>query len=83
MARLTARSVKPTQSIASRPKPAPAHHFDGLPGLLSAIVARGFAIFARTMLDELGSAGPDARARLIAICDGYLKFVPNTRTFSP
>jgi AcrR family transcriptional regulator len=54
---------------------APAHHFRGLDGLLAAIAAQGYARFTEAMLTHRDKAGPDARARLIAICEGYMAFV--------
>ncbi len=53
---------------------APAHHFEGLPGLLSAIIAEGYAIFTATMLAHRDRAEDAPRARLLAICDGYMQF---------
>jgi AcrR family transcriptional regulator len=53
---------------------APAHHFDGLPGLLTAIAAQAFARFAKAMTEARDAAGPDAFARLDGICTGYLTF---------
>lgn len=53
---------------------APAHYFDGLNGLLTAIAARGFEVFTRTMIEEAEAGDAAARARLLAICNGYLRF---------
>lgn len=53
---------------------APAHHFDGLPGLLRAIAERGFTRFADAMEAERDRAPDAPRARLHAICRGYLAF---------
>lgn len=53
---------------------APAHHFDGLPGLLAAIAAEGFGEFADTMIKEQGKMGPAPYHRLLGICRGYLIF---------
>ncbi len=53
---------------------APAHHFDGLPGLLTAIAAEAFARFTAAMIAARDAAGPDAFARLDGICAGYLTF---------
>ncbi len=53
---------------------APAHYFKGLDGLLTAIAARGYRTFAATMIAERALAGADPKARLMAICDGYLMF---------
>ncbi|MBR9763525.1 MAG: TetR/AcrR family transcriptional regulator [Rhodobacteraceae bacterium] len=52
---------------------APAHHFAGIEGLRTAIAAEGFRRFRRTMEEAAaGVTGP--RARLRAICLGYLGF---------
>ena len=53
---------------------APAHHFDGLPGLLDAIAARGFEVFADVMEAKAAAAPQEPRARLEAICLGYFDF---------
>ena len=53
---------------------APAHHFPGLPGLLDAIAARGFNIFADAMEAEARAAPDEPRAQLKAICVGYFEF---------
>lgn len=53
---------------------APAHHFAGLPGLLTAIAARAFTTFVATMEDRIARAPADPRARLHATCQGYLDF---------
>ncbi|MCF6322682.1 MAG: TetR/AcrR family transcriptional regulator [Rhizobiaceae bacterium] len=53
---------------------APAHHFDGLNGLLAAIVARGFQQFTEAMVGEREKAAKDPFSILCAICRGYLKF---------
>ncbi|MEM5521883.1 TetR/AcrR family transcriptional regulator [Sulfitobacter sp. AS59] len=53
---------------------APAHHFDGIEGLLTAIAARGHEMFAATMLAHLSRASNLNRDRLYSICEGYLEF---------
>lgn len=53
---------------------APAHYFDGLGGLLTAIAARGYEIFTNTMIAEAKAGDTDPRAQLLAICNGYLRF---------
>ncbi len=53
---------------------APAHHFNGLPSLKAAIVARGYRMFAQTMRDYRAAAKSDPQAQLAAICDGYIAF---------
>ncbi len=53
---------------------APAHHFDGLSGLIAAIAEEGFIIFSRYMQSEVDSKNQDPRARLHSVCCGYLQF---------
>ncbi len=53
---------------------APAHHFDGLPGLLTAIATHAFATFAKTLHTAREAAGSDPMARLNGTCQGYLTF---------
>ena len=53
---------------------APAHHFNGLISLKAAIVARAYRMFSDSMLDHRIRALPTPRARLLAICEGYLAF---------
>lgn len=53
---------------------APAHHFDGLPGLLTATAAHAFQIFTAHMTEARDAAPPEPRAQLLAVCEGYLAF---------
>ncbi|GAA6179190.1 TetR/AcrR family transcriptional regulator [Shimia sp. NS0008-38b] len=53
---------------------APAHHFDGLPGLISAISEAGFDIFSKHMSDEIEVGNQSDIGRLRSICRGYLQF---------
>ncbi|MEZ5751630.1 MAG: TetR/AcrR family transcriptional regulator [Paracoccaceae bacterium] len=53
---------------------APAHHFNGLAGLQTAIAARAMNDFADTMKRRRAAADPDPFAQLLAICEGYLDF---------
>ena len=53
---------------------APAHHFKGLAGLKTAIIARGHGIFASFMRNAQQQAAPDPHAQLRAICEGYVEF---------
>lgn len=53
---------------------APAHHFNGLPGLRAAIAGRGYALFTACMIEHRRRAPPRPDARLLAICEGYLRF---------
>ena len=52
---------------------APAHHFNGLPGLLTAIAARAFHLFC-TAMEEARDHATTPFDRLQAICQGYLAF---------
>jgi AcrR family transcriptional regulator len=53
---------------------APAHHFKGLKGLLTAIVAEGFEMFTNSMVSAREASDDDPYARLAGICSGYLDF---------
>jgi len=53
---------------------APAHHFDGLDGLILAIATRGFTQFTAYMRTHRENAGDTDAAKLRAILDGYIKF---------
>lgn len=53
---------------------APAHHFDGLRGLKTAIAARGFGVFEKLMKDGVKTGGDDKKARAMGMCQGYIKF---------
>jgi AcrR family transcriptional regulator len=71
MAALTLRRAAARAGVSHA---APAHHFDGLPGLLTAIAARAFQTFAGTLHTAREAAGPDALARLLGTTHGYLRF---------
>jgi len=70
----TGLTLRKCAALAGVSHAAPAHHFDGLPGLLAAIAARGFVLFAKAMEDEAQRAPGEPRARLEAICIGYFDF---------
>lgn len=53
---------------------APAHHFDGLSGLLTAIATRAFSEFSASMIAARVAAGSTPRGQLSGICAGYLAF---------
>jgi AcrR family transcriptional regulator len=53
---------------------APAHHFAGLPGLLTAMAGQAFALFHQAMAAQIAAAPDTPRARLQATCQGYLDF---------
>jgi len=61
---------------------APAHHFNGLKGLLTAIVAEGFRAFTQAMIVQRDVAASDPLARLIAVGNGYLAFAKNHEAMS-
>ncbi|MEE9374757.1 MAG: TetR/AcrR family transcriptional regulator [Rhizobiaceae bacterium] len=69
-----ALSLRKCAAIAGVSHAAPAHHFAGLGSLELAIVSRGHDKFAEYMIDARESAEQTPRARLGAICDGYIKF---------
>ncbi|WP_373356628.1 TetR/AcrR family transcriptional regulator [Pseudoroseicyclus sp. CXY001] len=71
---LAALTLRACAARAGVSHAAPAHHFAGLPGLRAAIAAIGFRRFAAEMLAERARAGEEPRARLVAICRGYLTF---------
>lgn len=53
---------------------APAHHFNGVISLKTAIVARGHALFCDAMRQSMQAAPTDPQAQLQAICAGYINF---------
>ncbi|MHA6298708.1 TetR/AcrR family transcriptional regulator [Devosia sp. CAU 1758] len=67
-------TLRKCAALAGVSHAAPAHHFQGLPGLLDAIAARGYTKFADAM-EAQAAAGPnEPRARLEAICLAYFDF---------
>lgn len=68
---MPALTLRRTAARAGVSHAAPAHHFDGLPGLLTAMAARAFELFC-------DSLQPDETlppyASLLAVCEGYLAF---------
>lgn len=67
-------SLRKCAALAGVSHAAPAHHFDGVAGLLDAIAARGFTIFADAMEAEAARGPDEPRARLEAICLAYFDF---------
>ncbi len=53
---------------------APTYHFKNLKGLSTAIAARAFNLFAQSMEASIADAADTPRAKLEAICEGYLAF---------
>jgi len=67
-------SLRKCAALAGVSHAAPAHHFDGVAGLLDAIAARGFTMFADAMEEEAARGPDEPRARLEAICLAYFDF---------
>lgn len=53
---------------------APAHHFAGLPGLMTAMAVRAYDSFAAALARGRAAAEDDPVARLHGLCRGYLDF---------
>lgn len=71
---LAALTLRRCAAMAGVSHAAPAHHFDGLKGLRTAIAIRGYAIFEQMMKDGIDSAGAEPRAQALGMCIGYVKF---------
>lgn len=69
-----ALTLRKCAALAGVSHAAPAHHFHGLISLKAAIVARGYRIFTQTMRDARDKAADEPRARLDAVCAGYIAF---------
>ena len=71
---LDALTLRRCAALAGVSHAAPAHHFDVLKGLKTAIVVRGYAIFENMMKDGIAAAGSDKRAQAIGMSLGYIRF---------
>lgn len=71
---LSALTLRKCAAKAGVSHAAPAHHFEGLPGLLQAIAARGTQLLGQVMQHEIDQVEEQPFARLEAMCNGYLKF---------
>ncbi len=71
---MAALTLRQTAARAGVSHAAPAHHFDGLPGLLTAMAARAFSRFADATHAGRESGGADPGARLLGTTQGYLDF---------
>ncbi len=49
---------------------APAHHFDGLTGLLTAIAVRAYQAFSGQMIQHREAAGANDFTRWVGVCQG-------------
>lgn len=60
---------------------APAHHFNGLPGLRTAIATRGFRSFLYELVSARDALPPDADPfqRLLAVTLAYIRFARSRR----
>ena len=74
---LSALTLRQCAARAGVSHAAPAHHFNGLKGLLTAIITQGFKTFTQAMVEPRDAAGSDPHARLIAVGSGYLEFTRN------
>lgn len=71
---LTGLTLRKCAARAGVSHAAPAHHFEGLPGLKAAISTRGYAIFEKMMKDGIAEAGPDKVNQIEGMCRGYIRF---------
>ena len=71
---LDALSLRKCAARAGVSHAAPAHHFDGLPGLRAAIAEEGFARFSTYMQTARDTGEQTPLGRLKSICRGYLQF---------
>ena len=67
-------TLRKTAALAGVSHAAPAHHFDGLSGLLTAMAARAFQLFAEALIAGRDRAGDDPFQRLLGLTQGYLDF---------
>lgn len=71
---LEALTLRRCAALAGVSHAAPAHHFEGLKGLKTAIATRGYAIFEKMMKDGIAAAGPDERDRARGMALGFIRF---------
>ena len=71
---MPALTLRQTAARAGVSHAAPAHHFDGLPGLLTAMAARAFKLFADATYAGREAGGTDPLLRLLGTTEGYLTF---------
>lgn len=71
---LNALTLRRCAAMAGVSHAAPAHHFDGLKGLKTAIAIRGYAIFKQMMSDGAKAASPDKFAQIVGLAKGYIRF---------
>ncbi|MFT6458297.1 TetR/AcrR family transcriptional regulator [Pseudophaeobacter arcticus] len=71
---LAALTLRKCAARAGVSHAAPAHHFDGLSGLKTAIAEEGFRLFSSYLQKACDSGAQNPRARLKSLCRGYLQF---------
>ncbi|MCJ8340438.1 MAG: TetR/AcrR family transcriptional regulator [Pseudomonadales bacterium] len=71
---VTALTLRKCAARAGVSHAAPAHHFEGLQGLIRAITDRGMSMFATAMQSKIDAAEDSPFPRLYAMCEGYLNF---------
>ncbi|TCL10015.1 TetR family transcriptional regulator [Shimia isoporae] len=76
---MDALSLRKCAARAGVSHAAPAHHFDGLRGLKTAIAQEAFDRFSSHMTKAAEAEGESPRDRLRGICRGYLQFGLNHR----
>ncbi|PCH93870.1 MAG: TetR family transcriptional regulator [Rhodobacteraceae bacterium] len=72
-------TLRRTAALAGVSHAAPAHHFDGLAGLQTAIATRAFALFSESMIEHRDAADDEDFTQLLAISTGYLAFAQKHR----
>ncbi len=71
---LSALTLRRCAAMAGVSHAAPAHHFDGLKGLRTAIAVRGFGTFEQMLKDGIAEAGPNTMDQVLGMCRGYIQF---------
>lgn len=79
---LSALTLRKCAARAGVSHAAPAHHFNGLKGLLTAIVTEGFKTFTQTMIAHRDDTASAPHARLVAVGNGYLAFAKNNEAMA-
>lgn len=74
-----ALTLRRCAALAGVSHAAPAHHFEGLPGLRGAIADEGFRRFRNYMVDAEVTGDQTDRGRLKSITRGYLNFARDNR----
>ncbi|EPJ48471.1 MAG: hypothetical protein OFPI_29300 [Osedax symbiont Rs2] len=71
---ITALTLRKCAARAGVSHAAPAHHFEGLQGLIGAITNRGMTMFAKAMQGKIDATDGLPFPTLFAMCEGYLSF---------